>query len=159
MVQMLALDRDQTLQILSCIGVDLPPHTKLSDDALDDRLRKALNAAQTLSIATRTPSSLPVTAYPVWPKTGGKSVFEASIRTSIAEAQEVHGKRLAGISPVAELRVNPFVDLRQTISHLGKNWDQGNKMCLILDSQVDEASRIPMHVRVSEESLLAPSSR
>ena len=40
------LTREETLKILSCMGIDLPKTTKLPDDVLEKRLRDALNFAQ-----------------------------------------------------------------------------------------------------------------
>ena len=60
-----SLTRQETLEVLQELGVDIPKSTRLSDDVLDKRLRDALNAAQ---YKDRLPPSLDLQALPEWPQ-------------------------------------------------------------------------------------------
>ena len=160
MSQRLVHDRQETLRALACFGVVLPPHTKLSDDALDKRLRQALIATQPLSQVLSSPDSkstplLNISPFSSWPQTG-RPVHESSSRLSIQEATlAAHGLN-PGLAP---LRHNPFHDLRQTIMHIAKAWDDGYRFCVVQDMEQKEEERVQIHLRVSMSHLLSFASK
>ncbi|KAI1792749.1 hypothetical protein LXA43DRAFT_1060444 [Ganoderma leucocontextum] len=134
------LNRPETLQVLNCMGVELPAETKLADDILDKRLRDALNAAQYKDYL---PSPLSLPDLPPWPVpkgNEGRSLFEAVQRGSIHESRQIHAKKLAGGSAVPELFVDPFTDLRQTMMGLGKWLDQGLRWCVLQDREKEHCA-------------------
>ncbi|KAM5546031.1 hypothetical protein V8D89_000157 [Ganoderma adspersum] len=135
-----ALNRSETLQILQCMGIELPADTKLLDDVLDKRLRDALNAAQ---YKDRLPSPFDPLNLSPWPtpKGGeGRSLFDAVQRGSLHESRQIFAKKLAGGSAVPELYVDPFTDLRQTMMGIGKWLDQGLRWCVLQDREKEHCA-------------------
>ena len=133
------LTRTETLQILKCLGVDLPVTTKISEENLDRRLRNALDAAQ---YKDHLPSPFKLTRLPSWPTkkgdkadTSARSLFEAVRRGSIQESRQIHAAKMAGGSDVPTLYVDPFTDLRQTLMGLGKFLDDGVRWCVLQDRE------------------------
>ncbi|KZT04913.1 uncharacterized protein LAESUDRAFT_656844 [Laetiporus sulphureus 93-53] len=130
--------REETLQLLSEMGIELPPATKLTDEALRMRLQKSLNAAQYLS---DTLTSLPIDpgSINVWPRTSSiedeRSVHKAVARNNMAEAKAIFGAQQSGRDIVAELHDIVMVDVRQTLMSIGKLWDEGFRWCIIQDPQ------------------------
>ncbi|KAJ7226890.1 hypothetical protein GGX14DRAFT_627398 [Mycena pura] len=110
------LPRQEILNLLSTIGVNLPRNTKLPDAELDARLSKALDSTQYL---TRVLPDLPLdpTAYPSWPDDKfNHSVLKTIMRHNMREATliiESHGK---GID---KLYSNSFMGLRQCLKEIG----------------------------------------
>lgn len=147
MSQQLTLTRIETLRVLSCMGIDLPAHTKLPDDALEKRLRQALNASQVLLTVTSSPV-LDILSFSRRPSNKKQTVFDAIGRASMAEYGAIMAKRAMGLSTVDPLRVDPFDDVRQTVMHLAKNWDEGYKVLLVTDPQQSEAEKVPINIRV-----------
>ena len=141
------LNRSETLQILQCMGVELPANTKLLDDVLDKRLRDALNAAQ---YKDRLPSPFDLSTLTSWPlQKGGKgrSLFDAVHRGSLHESRQIFAKKMAGGSAVPELYVDPFTDLRQTMMGIGRWLDQGLTWCVLQDREKEHCA-VNMRVRV-----------
>ncbi|EMD36741.1 hypothetical protein CERSUDRAFT_50971 [Gelatoporia subvermispora B] len=136
---MARLTRNELLSALASMGVEIPSHTKLGDDALDKRLRQALGCAESLSrVLPDTPFD-PLT-LPQWLSRNG-SVYEATRRGNMQEAimntaAEMRGQQ----SPFAELYKNVFVDLRQTLLGISQMWDNGVHWCVIQDHVADESA-------------------
>lgn len=159
MSQQLVHNRQETLRALACLGVVLPPHTKLSDDALDKRRRQALVATQPLSQVlsssdTKSSPLLNFSSFSAWPS-NGTPVHEVSSRLSLQET----GLSAKGLNPgLAPLRLDPFNDLRQTVIRIAKAWDDGYRYCVVQDMQQSEAERVPIHIRVSTNASFASAS-
>ncbi|PIL28917.1 hypothetical protein GSI_08963 [Ganoderma sinense ZZ0214-1] len=129
------LNRSETLQVLQCMGIELPADTKLLDDVLEKRLRDALNAAQ---YKDRLPSPFDISDLSPWPAPKSaerRSLFDAVQRGSFQESRQIFAKKLAGGSAVPELYVDPFTDLRQTMMGIGKWLDQGLRWCVLQDRE------------------------
>lgn len=122
-------ERDELIAALDHMKVTIPPRTKLPDDALDKRLKQALNAAQ-MSQKYITKSILNVSKLPAWPI--GRSVYENIRRGDLNEALTVAGARERGNDPFP-LYKNGFMDLRQTLMSIAKNWDGGVKIAIVQD--------------------------
>ncbi|KAI0074273.1 hypothetical protein K474DRAFT_1677252 [Panus rudis PR-1116 ss-1] len=133
-----SLNREETLKLLASMGVELPPQTKLSDEALEERLRKCVRSIQ--DINTLFPSRpAPLSSYSAWPTKGrhAMSVLEGIRRVNIGEALQIAKARESGLSVEAEVYVNPFGDLRQTVMALGRSWDEGVRCCIVQDPVAD----------------------
>lgn len=130
----MSFTRQETLALLSSMGVDLPPSTKLPDDALEKRLKRAINCAQ--SISTALPSvPLQPSAIPAWPHTSGKtSLQEAISRINFGEALAIQRARTQGQQNPHQLYENPFMDLRQTLLAVARAWDDGVETCILQDA-------------------------
>ncbi len=141
-----SLNRPETLQILQCMGIELPAEKKLIDGVLDKRLRDALNAAQ---YRDRLPCPLALSNLPPWPtsKDGeGRSLFSAVQRGSFHESRQIYAKKMAGGSAVPEPFVDPFTDPLQTMMGLGKWPDQGLRWCVLQDREKEHCA-VNMRVR------------
>ncbi|KAL4244335.1 MYND-type zinc finger protein samB [Abortiporus biennis] len=136
------LDRHEYLSILSSMGVEIPPHSRLPDESLEKRLRQALNASQT--VAKLAPDDLiDVAKLRDWPKS--EKVLDAINRTNMYEAMANYTARLQGRDP-SELYVNPFTDLRQTLLSIANCWDQGQRTIVVQDRNKDSwAINIRVH--------------
>lgn len=110
------LTRRETLDILSCMGVELPRTTRLPDDVLDKRLRDALNHAQHRSGLP--PSSLDPARLPRWP--AGEPLLKVLRRVDLGEALAIEDAERAGKAYERELFQDVFWDLGQTMVAIGK---------------------------------------
>ncbi|TBU39347.1 hypothetical protein BD309DRAFT_1083464 [Dichomitus squalens] len=138
------LSHSETLQVLKSMGIEIPTDTKLSGDALEKRLRDALNAAQ---YKDRLPSPFDLHGLPAWPlkrpneaDTRARSLFEAVQRGNMQEALQVYETKKAGGSTVPTLYVDPFMDLRQTMMGLGKYLDDGLRWCVLQDQEKEHCA-------------------
>lgn len=136
------LSRAETLTVLGKMGVSIPPRTKLSDEALEKRLRQALNASQ-LKSALVPSSTLDIKNLPSWPST--RNVYEAIRRGNMQEAMMTAAARAGGSDTPFELYTNAFMDLRQTLMSIAKNWDDGRKLAIVQD--IDH-ERCAINIRV-----------
>ncbi|KAJ7186897.1 hypothetical protein C8R46DRAFT_1058361 [Mycena filopes] len=138
------LPREEILGLLSSIGVDLPPKTKLPDVELDKRLSKTLDGAQYLS---RVVPTLPLdpTVYPSWfNNKSNKPIAEAIRRHNMGEATLIDASRRKGMDNPFPLYGNAFMDLRQTLMTIGNACDQGMVPLVLQDK--GETSGICMRV-------------
>jgi hypothetical protein len=129
------MNRDLTLELLRCMGVELPPKTKLPDDELDKRLSKTLDGCQYL---TRVVPVLPLNpaSYKSWHlDKSNKPVFDAVRRQNIGESSFVYDKLKEGNLNPFPLYVDPFMDLRQSIMTMGKNWDDEHASMMLADKE------------------------
>ncbi|KAF7329219.1 MYND-type domain-containing protein [Mycena kentingensis (nom. inval.)] len=153
------LSRQQILELLSAIGVDLPPKTKLSDAELDKRLTKTLDSAQYISrVVPNTPFD--PTSLPSWSSSRNakkQSVGDAIRRHNFYEAGLFAASEETGVEPFP-LYSSPFWDLRQTLMALGMacdNRQDGQIPPIIIQDAAQEVSGIPMRiidVRMFDES-------
>lgn len=147
-----ALTRKEILAVLSSMGIDLPPATKLSDEALDKRLKQALIAAQLFSHLKIT-LPLDPTSLSAWPATKDNkpnSVYNAIRRGNLAEAAANYAAKLQGKDGLSELFVNAVMDLRQTLMSLTNTWDNGYRWCVIQDPDSENCA---INVRVCRSML------
>ena len=137
------LTRSEIVTVLGYMGVDIPAHTKLSDDNLNKRLQDALNAAQYKS---RFSLPLDIKNLADWPtlKSGrpkvpsDKRLLEAVRRGNVVEMAATQAR--GGTAP--ELYVDPFMDLRQTMMSLGNHLDKGFKCVVMQDKEKEHAINI-----------------
>ncbi|KAI0634535.1 hypothetical protein C8Q77DRAFT_763383 [Trametes polyzona] len=131
------LTRAEKLRVLSSMGVGLPENTKLADEALDKRLRAALDAAQERH---RFPATLNVRELPQWPiinkdeiNSRARPLLDAVKRGNMEEAARISQARLTGVRATPELFTDPFMDLRQTLMSLANARDNGFTWLTIQD--------------------------
>ncbi|TRM62733.1 hypothetical protein BD626DRAFT_53655 [Schizophyllum amplum] len=132
-------DREQIIGLLQSMGVEFPPGNKLADDALERRLTSALNFAQDLPSFSRILPFKP-SEHPSWKEKHSKPVFEATRRGNLTEAfQNALSVREGRGRMSLSLYENAFIDARQTVMHLAKNYDNGHKVCVLQDKEQQEA--------------------
>ncbi|KAI1792756.1 hypothetical protein LXA43DRAFT_1093398 [Ganoderma leucocontextum] len=110
------LTKEETLQILSFMGVQIPKDTKLPGEVLDKRLQDALNAVQNRD-------QLPISA-PLDPERGQKWPRPPE-GESLKKARRGEGRRV--------LYEDPFLDLRETMMSIGNTIDRGHRWVAIQD--------------------------
>lgn len=166
------LSRSETLQILIDMGINLPITTKLSADALEKRVRDALNASQN---RVNIPAQLEPSSLPGWPMmkpwndtsgSGGRSIFDAVRRSSYQEMGEhLLAMRAGQVYNPSPLYTNAFMDLRQTIMSIGQALDNGQRWCLLQDRggqifamniRVSLGTAYTRHIHVFERILFYP---
>ncbi|KAJ3542898.1 hypothetical protein NM688_g5924 [Phlebia brevispora] len=124
------LSREELISALNHMQVAIPPKTKLLDEALRQRLKQALNGSQDAANTIHKPD-LDISKLPAWPS--GCSVYEATIRGDLNEALKIASARSRGGNDPFPLYDNPFMDLRQTVMSVAKNWDGGLKSNVVQD--------------------------
>ncbi|KAL1741785.1 hypothetical protein HDZ31DRAFT_44669 [Schizophyllum fasciatum] len=129
-------DRERVLTLLRSMGINFPESTKLPADVLNKRLDAALNCAQFVSSYS---SKFPLdpSNYPAWE---GKSVEKGVRRGNAVEAFEAERIEIEGrVREPFPLYINAFMDLRQTILHLARNFDAGRSMILLENIEQTES--------------------
>ncbi|TFY69765.1 hypothetical protein EVJ58_g251 [Rhodofomes roseus] len=130
-----SLTRQETLTILAGMGVELPPATKLPDEALQKRLRQALNGAQYVSNVLAN-SPLDLATLSAWPL--AHSVYEGVRRGNLQEAQHNYQAKLQGRE--TELYKNPILDARQTLMGIAKWWDEEHRWMVLQDPESEQCA-------------------
>lgn len=114
------------------MGVSIPASSKLSTDALEKRLRQAISASQSLStVISRPPIDL--SRYNKWPPKSTQKTFDAIRRGNFQEAMMTFEARSKGLNGPIPLHTNTFMDIRQTLMSLARNWDKGTKWVVMQD--------------------------
>ncbi|KAI0356850.1 hypothetical protein OH77DRAFT_1477050 [Trametes cingulata] len=134
------LTRSETLQMLASMDIELPNAAALSDDALDKRLKAALDAAQEKErFSDRLPLNL--RDLPEWPlvqadelRSDARPLLEAVSRGNLREIRDRNMPDLlgAGGGPQEEFGY-PFVALRKTTMSMTDVLDHGLTWCIIQD--------------------------
>ncbi|OCH86730.1 hypothetical protein OBBRIDRAFT_796890 [Obba rivulosa] len=136
---MKGLHRNEILAILTSMNVELPSNTRMSDEALDKRLRQALASAQYLTQVLPSPPLNP-TKLPEW-HPQNNSVYEAIRRGNMQEALLNVAAQMRGVeSPLQELYKNVFLDLRQSLMGISQMWDRGARWCVMQDPVADQSA-------------------
>ncbi|PIL28918.1 hypothetical protein GSI_08965 [Ganoderma sinense ZZ0214-1] len=130
------LTRNETILVLNSLGIDVPTDTKLLDDILEKRLSDALAAAQ----------------Y--------KDRLPDAARYNLDEASKLYADVRAGRNIQNALFVDPFVDLRQTMTDIAKFLDLGIRWCLIQDEPAQESAillrKMLLKILKTNSSLVPP---
>jgi hypothetical protein len=137
------LTRLETISLLASLGVDVPAHSKLPDASLNQRLSKALNAAQRLHAAVPNGVIDPST-IPAW-DSHREPAGEAVKRVNIQEAAANMAARAQGRQNFVEMGENACMDGRQTLMALGRMYDVGMSGALMQDKA--ESRGMIMRVR------------
>jgi hypothetical protein len=126
---MLETSRADYLAFLSVLGVELPAQTKLSDAAVQERLKKALDAAQQLS-ATVSNGSFDPAMHTAWDKAAGP-VQPSMSRFSLSEGVT----KMSARAQAGDDSEDPLTDLWQTLLALGRAWDTERPATVIQDTE------------------------
>ena len=147
------ITRQETLQILSAMGVELPPGTKLPDEALIIRLDQALKSSQELPDILPSPSSatLKISSLADWPSSRLGYVERAMYRANMEETSRVAALKQAGVATptFGDVGDDIFFELRQSVLSLGKSWDQRISCVVFQDPDHNEAA---INIRVNKRS-------
>jgi len=144
----MTMNRELSIELLRSMSVELPPKTKLSDIELDKRLSKTLDGCQYL---TRVIPTLPLTpaSYEQWHlDKSNQPIFHAIRRQTMGEQSFIHDRLKEGNHDPSPLYSDPFMDLRQTLMTVGKNWDEERTRMMIADEE--QTSCIFIRVRDAE---------
>lgn len=144
------MTRKEILTTLAGLGVELPPATKMPDEALQKRLRQALNSAQYASHVLKNLPLDPATLNE-WPPS--RPTFDGVRRGNFQEASENFHARLQGKG--VELYKNPVADARQTLMGIAKWWDEGHRWMVLQDPDSEQCA---INIRVSAPRSLPPPS-
>ncbi|KAJ8076759.1 hypothetical protein AAF712_000381 [Marasmius tenuissimus] len=135
------LTRDEKLGLMHTMGIELPTTTQLPDDALDKKLRNAVDAAQYFNMVVAKSSIDPVT-LPAWPVKS--SLQEATARGNIGEGLGRDGiLRAKGKSPFPQYE-GVFLEVRRTVRTIAEGVDQGTK-CYLLQNE-DQSGAIILRI-------------
>ena len=145
------LTRDELLEILKTMGLEIPASTTLPDVALERRLLSALDASQH---RTRLPPHFNLMALKRWPLAtpgeldeSARSVFDAMGRGNVDEARQIIEAAVAETKrPAPRLYVSPFEDMRQTIMNLAMFLDGGARWSVLQD-ETGAVSAVKLRVR------------
>ncbi|KAJ7264167.1 hypothetical protein C8J57DRAFT_1133115 [Mycena rebaudengoi] len=117
--------RQETLELLSLMGVELPKKTKLMDDELDKRLTRVLDSCQYLSRVVPDPPLMPA-AYTVWRTSSpDQAISRAVIRSNSDEASFIEKCRAQGIEDPIPMHTNAFSATSGSLQTIGGHVDQG----------------------------------
>lgn len=144
------LIRQEILQVLSAMGIYMPPGTKLPDEALSTRLDLALKSSQELPVVLPSPSSttLEISSLEDWPSNRLGNVQGAMYRANMAETSQVAALKQAGVErpTFGDVGDDVVYELRQSILSLGKSWDEHIPCVIVQDPDHNEAA---VNIRVS----------
>ena len=146
-----ALTRDELLEILKTMGLEIPASTTLPDTALERRLLSALDASHH---RPRLPPHFNLMALKRWPLAtpgepdeSARSVFDAMGRGNVDEARQIIEEAVAETKrPAPRLYVSPFEDMRQTIMNLAMFLDGGARWSVLQD-ETGAVSAVKLRVR------------
>lgn len=148
------ITREEKLQYLYSMGVDLPLTTRLPDDAIEKKFRSAIDASQSFATINAKPPFDP-SVLPPWSKTTCKTTLLKTVsRGNFEEAFANIRARREGKDSAWPLFENTFMDARQTIMGLADGIDNGVNTALIQDKD----TKCAICIRVRYPSML-PLSR
>lgn len=137
---MLPIFRAELIQLLAGIGVDLPPHTRLPQDELEKRARKALDYVQQSS-RVLTDNTLQITSLERWPSDSTKPLEDCFHRTNWEEvAAGFQYKPLTGSSSYEMGTGTALMDLKLLLVEIALWWKDGNRPFLVQDKGKEESS-------------------
>ncbi len=146
--------RNEILEILSAMGVEMPSETKLSTDTLQSRLYKTIECAQPVLKAKSLPNAIHPSKLKLW-----SEVSTGPLLMSVVQLALNH-EELASWTDTTEqtgfLRLLPPLkafsyDLRGIILGLAKNWDVRSRLAIVND----EAGTFGMTIHVGHTKLYA----
>lgn len=157
---MLPTSRTELIDLLSCIGVDLPLQTKLPQEAIEERLRKALDCIQQIGqvlSSTSATSILPIASFQPWPDDSKKPLESVVHRTNWLEVAEgIEKRRLTGDATYVVGSGRILMDLKVQLLNLVKYGKMGKELYIIQDKEED--SSIIVRVRSSTMVRVRPGA-
>lgn len=144
---MLPISRAELIGLLSDIDVDLPPRTKLPQDELEKRVRKALGHVQQIT-RILPDNTLQIAPLQRWPPDSEKALEDCFYRTNWEEiAEGFKYKLLTGSSDYEMGTGTALMDLKLLLVELASWWKDGNRLFLVQDKEKEESS---IAIRVSD---------
>ncbi len=146
--------RNEILEILSAMGVEMPSETKLSTDTLQSRLYKTIECAQPVLKAKSLPNAIHPSKLKLWSEVSTGPLLMSVVQLALNH-QEL-GKldrhnRANGISEAPPSFKGFSYDLRGIILGLAKNWDVRSRLAIVND----EAGTFGMTIHVGHTKLYA----
>ncbi|KAJ3904158.1 hypothetical protein F5879DRAFT_881122 [Lentinula edodes] len=119
------ITRQEKMNFLHSMGIELLPSTRLPDDAIERKFRGAIDASQSFSKLIQKPPFNP-SSFPLWSKkNASKSLLDSVKRGNMMEAFANAQARSQGKENAWDMYENVFVDIRQTIMSLASGFDKG----------------------------------
>ncbi|KAJ3720026.1 hypothetical protein C8R42DRAFT_710715 [Lentinula raphanica] len=144
------ISREEKIELLRNMGVDLSPSTRLPQDALEKKFRSAIDASQSFSTLIPKPPFDPLTVSPWSKKTCKRPLLDLVRRGSMREMYAQLQANMQGKESAWDLYENPFMDIRQTMMTIADNLDQGYKTNLVQDKE----SKSAICIRVVEVRMI-----
>lgn len=135
--------REETIEVLANMGVELPSDTKLPPDALNSRLDRAIELAQApFKLKHEASSDMNPTTLKKWSSTAiGKKRLEGAVsKMNWKEAVilQSHAQATAPGRDYDEVStppafINAFMDLRNAMNVLAESWGEGLSLAVLED--------------------------
>ncbi|KAJ7037027.1 hypothetical protein C8F04DRAFT_1036017 [Mycena alexandri] len=149
------LTRQEILDLLALVGVEISPRTKINDEKLNKRLSQVLDSCQYLSRVLPEPPLSP-TSFPLWKEAAkGVALGEAITRTNPDEASFLERCRAQGNMDPIPMHANAFRDLRHSLQSIAALLDlnQGYSRYTFQDPQETSDIRLKvLEVRTFDSS-------
>ena len=135
-----ALTRQEVLQFLCSLGIELPPATKLPDSALNERLDQAIKSCEEL-VSERALHKLKLSSLRDWPS-GRLKVAPAMMRLNAEEfsRQSIFNTELR------DRALQLLSCLRHILIGFADSWDKGSKAFFIDDPDNPQSLHIALRV-------------
>ncbi|KAJ3720027.1 hypothetical protein C8R42DRAFT_722692 [Lentinula raphanica] len=143
------ISREEKLEFLRSMGVDLLPSTRLSQDALEKKFRSAIDASQSFSTLIPEPPFDPSTLS-LWSKKTEKPLVDMVRRKNMREIFAGFQANIQLEGEKSALDRNAFMRIRQMIMTVAHDLDQGRETTLIQDKE----SKNAICIRVVEVRML-----
>ncbi|KAJ7213095.1 hypothetical protein GGX14DRAFT_446280 [Mycena pura] len=145
------LNRQEIVDLLALVGVEIPARTRLTDEKLDKRLTLVLDSCQYISRVVPNPPLVP-SAYPLW--NGVKPLDDAIIRTNADEASLFEKSRAQGIVDPIPMHTNAFRDLRHSLKEIAIYVNKGYSRYAFQDSGMASDIRLKVLLATLKEQHL-----
>jgi len=129
------VSRRGKIRLLASMGIELSTNTRLPDVTLDKRLQNAIDLSQCVSeLVPESPFNLASMNLPDW-DSASTDLFKAIQRCSLFEGLKA---KVQGLNAFP-LYTNPFMDVRQTLMTMSKNWNDGRQHAILQDKDQSHA--------------------
>lgn len=135
--------RAQTIELLAALRLEIPSQTKIPDDKLEKRLKRAISCVQYLSSAIPSPPLIP-NSLPKWDDEG-LTLIQSMIRQNLEQALLTLAALESG-RPIKANYADPLHDLQQTVGAMVQNWTKGLHCCVVEDLNKEKWA---INIRVS----------
>lgn len=142
---MLNVSKETLLDILGSMGVELPSDTTMSAKVLEERLEKAIDAAQfihTIIPSSKKKNEINIGIFPKWGPGDGRIQFTVD-RTSWQDALSGLKSALTGFRDIFDDSIpegrDAFVNWRYLLNLLGQAYDAGRPGIILVDGATQSA--------------------
>ncbi|KAG8976312.1 hypothetical protein FRC05_004228 [Tulasnella sp. 425] len=143
---MLEVSKEALLDILGSMGVELPSDTTMTTEVLQERLEKAIDAAQYIhTFIPAKKNELDVASLAKWSRSDGTVQFTVD-RTSWKDAVEsARSAFMGGFDDSVPKARDAFVAWKYLLNLLGEAYDAGRGGILLVDGATESAVLIKIH--------------